>query len=1476
MPKIVKIPLIALAVLIALLLVLLGIMQTSAFKNYAVDKATIYLSKELKTEVSIGEIDIDYFDRLKAKNVLVKDLQNDSLFFIKEVRANYNLRTCSKQAIVLDNVEIDGALVSIGIPKGKTQLNLQFLIDYFTPDSINPNSKGQLLAFKKASLNNSSFRYFNENLGVPKSRSFNENDFTFSNINTSLSNLEILKDSLSMVVNHLSGKETCGFDVNELKGDLIISRSTLQFDDLLIATPKSRLSRNLKFNYNSYLDYAEFIDSVEIIASISDASVHTDDLAFFSSDLKKYNELISGEANISGTVRNLNGEKLNLLLGDHTRYIGSAKIKGLPEVYESLYDLRIQSFTSDPSSISKLIELDPVPSEFNNIGNFKYAGTFKGTLKNFVTTGDIETEAGRANVDLNLENNETLAYEAKLTTGGLDLNRILGKTEYGDVIGDFTVVGSGVDLATVNAKIEGRIDAATYGGYNYQNIVVDGVFAEEVFSGEINLNDPNYKLNLKGKINAKNDIPKIDISTSVASVNLRTLGIQSENAYVSFTGDIKLEGSSIDDITGQIDLNKFKLKSSDQITSLTKLKIKSLVKKDSTRDYVIDSEIGKASLSGDFKLSESELLVSHILHAINPVAYPSTEEMSSKFFILTAELIGGHEIYNEYLPGLIFDSAHLNLSYNEQSGKIDSKNKLFKPIYNDLNSPWITFNLKNAGLNTPINYAVNTNGLNQVDSVLFDKLNANGFIENGTTNFEITGLQDTILDIVLAGRYYYVNDSSKVFLDDSKLEIFGKTWDLQRTSFPNIINANGVTEFRYLDFRSKGEILFVDASVGTNADKLNLILSDFTLENLSPFLAGYDVNLKGLANGFIDVSNRDGYPIIESDLVVDDLSMDNDTLGNLILNSAATDEPLLVTIDGRMEGGLLNDLNISGDINFKNKNSPLNLNLKTDKSSIKPFEKYLVDLASQLSGYSTTNVAITGKLNAPILSGEMLLEELDFVVDYLQTNYKGNAVLEIDYNSFDIKQAILKDRNNRTAIVSGGISHKNFSNFLFDIGIDELDGFEIMNTVRADNDLFYGTAYVDGEVGISGPMDDILLKINAKSRKGTKINIPLDNFETSGNLSYVEFVDLRKDVNQLENTINTVAGVEMDFNFEVTNDAEVSLIFDELLGDKIDAAGHGNLRMEVNTFGDFNMYGGLTIDRGNYLFTAYDLINKYFIVTPGGTLFWDGNPYNATVDINASKREYPVPKTLLEGVISPEDAALYSDAIPVDCHLQLSGLLFNPEVEFDISFPTQSSIGQTDATVLNTVVERIKSDPEELNRQVFALLVLGSFVPPSFATAGNTNFGAADGLVNTGVNSLSDFASSQLNNWISQLDSRLQVGFDYQGINRLDPEDRAELILSLKRKFLNDRLELAASVDAAANNSEVPYDFSVQYNLNPDGTFKVRGFQKNANDPTLGNANFVSTTGVGLFYRYQFDRFFKRKKKKRKADKEIATSTENP
>lgn len=1453
-------------------------MQTAWFKNYAVNRATNYLSEELGTEVSIGSVELSYFDRLVANQVCLKDLSSDTMIYVESLKANYDLLSFTKSKISFDKVVLNKAKVYLGYRIDSTKLNIQFLIDYFTPPPSGKTPSSPVLYFDEVELVDSRFHYFNKNYNPPKGRSFDENNMYFTQLNGKLHDFEIINDSLFFDLDKLSGQEKCGLFINEFSAKSIISRTTMRFEEMVLSTEKSELKDFLEFKYTRYGQLGAFIDSVQILAQVNQSEIHTDDLAYFGESLLSINELFTANGKVEGTIADISSPNLAFAIGNHTKFEGPIHLQGLPNTDQLFIDIYANKLTTNTKNLSKLIELDPAPIEFLRLGKMSYVGNFTGYFSDFDVKGNVKTDVGDAFAHLHYvqlpKNNAK--YQGKIASENLDLNKLLNLSYLGVAAFDLELDGSGLSLETIKTNISGTVNQFVYNGYNYQNINLRGDVSDNVYNGYFQITDPNFNFNFNGVLDASKDIPKIDVTTNVISLNLKALGIDKEEAIIRFNGKIDMSAISIDQLNGTANLDGIELLRNGKIYKLTQFNLKA-ENNEYASSNIINSDLGVIKLIGNYRLSELGLISESISHIVNPTLFERpTDSLLTKDIAITAHLNKYNELYNEYLSGLVFDSAILDVSYNHTEGRITSKNKIYQINYEGINTEWANLNMNNSDFSSPINFSINTPGLNQKDSILFDIFHANGFIKEGIVNFETTAQRDTILDIILTGRFYSENDTAKVFLDQSNVDIYGKTWTLKKTDFPNLIYANGITEFRYFDFRNGEEIMFVDASIGNKADKLNLVLTNFTVANLMPFIAGYDVDLAGVANGYIDISDRDGNPIIESDLVVDNFQLNSDTLGTLVLKSSATADMLVVNFDGRIEGGLLSGATILGDINFNKKKSPLNLKLSTENSSIKPFERYLEGLASEINGLSNTQINITGKLDEPKLDGKMHLSNLSFLVDYLQTTYTGDAYIDITANAFTINKAKLFDQFKKEGKVTGKVTHQNFNNFLFDIKISELRSFEIMNTSRKDNDLFYGKAFVDGDMSISGPIDNILLEINAKSRKGTSIEIPLDNFESSGNLSYVTFVDLKADVNNVGRGFNSVGGVQMDFNFEVTNDADVTLVFDELLGDKIVAAGHGNLRMEVNTYGDFNMYGGLTVDRGSYLFTAFDLLNKYFTVEPGGTLFWDGNPYNATINLEAIKREYPLASSLLVGVIDDTELGQYNQAIPVDCYLNLKGLLFNPTVTFDLVFPTQNTLNSGSISTLNTVIDRVKLDQEELNRQVFALLVLGSFIPTSFSTAA---FNPIQGAQNTGMNSIYDLASNQLNNWLSQLDSKLQVGLDFQSKLNESNETRAELILSLKRKFLNDRLEFAASVDAnglsTGNINSRPYDLTLQYNLSKDGNFKVRGFQRNANDPTLGNINLITTSGVGLFYRYQFDRFTFRRKPKVE-EKRDSLSIENP
>lgn len=1445
--------------LLGLALLLLAMVQTKWFKNYAANKATSYLSKELGVDIHIGEIELSYFDALKATDIFIGDQKSDTLIYVSKLYTNYDIFSFTSDRIRLNNVTIAGGTIKIGIAKEETQLNIQFLTEYFKPTpTSNPSSGSPTVTFDKVKITDTRFHYYNNNKAPPADRLFDENNMIYSHLNGDLHNFTIIQDSLSFVIDNMSGQEKSGLIVDELQAKTVISSTAIEFADLYVQTPQSTIRDFLRFDYTDYSDFSDFIKHVNIEANLAKSEVHMNDIALFSNSLLAYKELITASGKITGTIANLKSRNLDLKINSHTTYLGSIRLKGLPDVAKTHIRLVAKNFTTNTADLAPLIQLDPAPKEFLSLGRVSYLGTFIGFVDDFKINGDLTSDVGRANALLHYYQSKKgiASYEGTLKSDHIDLKKLTGIDQLGGTSFDVQVNGKGLTAETMSASVNGKIHHIGYTTYNYKNIAVNGNFSENLFQGNGQIIDPNINFGFDGTVDLRQETPTIDVTTNVLGINLKTLGLDSVDNIVRFLGNVALSGDDLDNLIGKIDLDSFTVRRSDTKYTINNLAI-TAEKTNQNRRYTILSDLLIAEIDGDFIPTELPHILNHIKHIVYPSQFPKPKDtITTQDIELIVNIPSFNSIYSEFLSETYFDSTSLHLAYDHTAGKLLSDAHINGFSYKAISTPKIDISLANSGNFTPIGFDINTTGLLQNDSILFDVSKVNGFITDGRIHFDVIAQKDSILDLALGGRFIYTNDSALVFLESSKAYIHGDAWNLRKSNTPNFIYQNGISQLRSFDFRNEEQILYIEASSGYQANKINVILTEFKLDNLTPFLAGFDLKIDGVTNGYIDVSDRNGFPIIEANLEVAHLQLDNDTLGNLNLNSESQ-SLLAVAIKGSISEGLLNDMKILGDIDFQDKASPLDLHLLTENSSIKPFEKYLNGLASNLKGYTNTDIKITGPLNSPDLVGQMDIDSLSFMVDYLQTEYTGFARVDINYNSFILKEAQLADQFNSKGLASGKISHHNFTDFRFDLNIDQLENFEIMNTERGDNKLFFGSAFVDGSMKIIGPTDDILLQINAKSRKGTDIFIPLDHIETSGNLSYVEFVNLKENNNSLSQGFKSEAGVRMDFNFEVTNDASVTLIFDELLGDKIEAAGNGNLRMEINTFGDFSMYGGLTIDRGNYLFTALDLINKYFIVKPGGTLFWDGNPYNAQIDLEAIKREYPIPKTLMSG--SAEDLEQYNQSIPVDCYLKLSGLLFDPAVSFDLKFPSQTSLSGNASSVLNTTIERIKLDQEELNRQVFALLVLGTFVPPSFASG--SSYKAEDGVANTGINSLSDFASSQLNNWLGQLDTRVKLGVDYQISNQ---SDQAELILSLRRKFLNDRLSFAASVDAATQNQDIrkPYDLNLSYNITEDGQVRINGFQKRTTDPTLGNQSSIQTAGVGLSFRYQFDTFRRRKKNK--------------
>jgi hypothetical protein len=313
--------------------------------------------------------------------------------------------------------------------------------------------------------------------------------------------------------------------------------------------------------------------------------------------------------------------------------------------------------------------------------------------------------------------------------------------------------------------------------------------------------------------------------------------------------------------------------------------------------------------------------------------------------------------------------------------------------------------------------------------------------------------------------------------------------------------------------------------------------------------------------------------------------------------------------------------------------------------------------------------------------------------------------------------------------------------------------------------------------------------------------------------------------------------MNIDIDLEITDEAEVMLIFDDLVGDEMKSSGQGNIQLNIDQNYDLTMYGNYVINKGEYVFTLKDFVNKKFDLIKGGTLTWLGDPYNAKIDLSA---RYPL-RTSLYNIMPEIDRDNWKHKSMVDVDIELENNLMNPDIQFSIEVPNGNES-------VKTALKRVLSNTEELNKQVFSLLILNQFITPNHLNLGNN--------VKSYDISTSEVLSNQLGNMISSFTDEFDIGFNYTLGNQLSNE---ELSVAMSTQQFNDRLTVETNLGMSQSNSitQNPNSFigdvNIEYKLNSKGNIRIHAYNQ-SNEYDLSNQNQSNyTQGFGLFYKQSFD-----------------------
>ena len=424
-----------------------------------------------------------------------------------------------------------------------------------------------------------------------------------------------------------------------------------------------------------------------------------------------------------------------------------------------------------------------------------------------------------------------------------------------------------------------------------------------------------------------------------------------------------------------------------------------------------------------------------------------------------------------------------------------------------------------------------------------------------------------------------------------------------------------------------------------------------------------------------------------------------------------------------------------------------------------------------------------------------------------------------------------------------------------------------LNTTKGDNLSYYGYGVGQLSAEFTGSFDKVDMKINAITGPGTKLFIPVDNHQLAINQSFIKFVEKGDNNETRAKKPFTVNGINVEMTITLTPDAEVSLIFNETRGDIIKGSGRGNMKIDITRQGDFEIFGNYEIEQGQYLFTVALLpVAKPFVVERGGTISWTGDPVNATLDITAKYRT----RTSVEPFIaeyltlaSPDDQRLAGQNTEVDLQLKLGGSLYKPEIRFDLSFPNLTG---DIANFADSKLRLLRNNELELNGQVLGLIVFNSFLPSNRVA---DVFGAA-GIQSAGINTLSEFLTSQLSLFITNIlnsmvdEGGLISGIDFDlnvrnnnfGISSSNNILPDEIAVRNTLVFKNNRFSVDIGGNYVIQNqgiaiNQVLPDFALEFQLTEDRKLKVRLYGKYDIDP-ITITGLREKYGLGVAFRTEF------------------------
>ena len=1429
------------------------LLNNNKIQNYIVHQITEYLEKTIGAKFEIGHVSLKFFNELSLQSVHIEDLSNKKILSVDNIDAKINLLKLAKKSIHIENITANNLSANLYTDSTGT-LNIQFLIDAFTPKE---KAKTPNLVFPLITLNNASFAYVNHLTQQKqlKQWQFNANDIFVDSIYTQIQFSLHEQTNLDANVLYLKLQEKSGFKLLHLSSYVEITDSTFIIPYTIVDLPHTNLATDSTI-IKITRDDEEKIDwaKTHFKFNISEANINLSDLKHFVPELEKLKRPASISAQIDGTLDDLKATNLRATYGNTLSISADVDAIGLPNIKNTYFNGSINHIRFDKASVQDIIAnvgKQPfiLPKEINNLGLCQYSGEISGYTSNLVLYGNLNTAIGNIKTDVNLkirDNFNLFLVNGRIGSNSLNLGKLLPESGLNNISFNSN---SNIKVGThqpIVAQTKIQINSFGFRNYNYKNINIDGYFDPTLFSGKFLLDDPNCYFNFDGKISQIDDFKHFDFSADLNNLNLHNLNIidTHPDLTISFSTESDFSGNRWATMAGYVNVDSLFLLNNKKEFFLNRLALKA--ENDSITAASIESDIINGGIIGQYTISALTDNFIEIISKSMPILSQfkkNTNKTNNITCILSIEPLK-QLMQTIEIPWYTTEQSSIYASLNSTTSSIDAEIYIPNLSNGKINIDSIDLKINNK-TNNEINVALSV-ATDLKQSHLNAALNLEVFNDQITTivSWDNNNIQKTFAGEFTTQTQLSLSTPNSSLLTQTtilptELILQNKSWVIDESTIWSDLNKIIIENFKI--HSNDDQLIAINGTASKNKNEfIDIQLKNISLDYIDELLPEEtEISFGGIVNGRASIANTLVLPQINADVISKNFFFDESYFGTTIASCHFDHN----TTSLRFDGTVINDNNDTTAIlggNYFIPNDSLDIKGKAYGIDVSFIDYYLAEIFGRVKGNAWGDVHIHGytKKKEVAVDVAAYAENASLYIDFLKTAFYFSDSIYVDKNSIRFGHIDLNDAEGHTGYVEGEIKHNYFQNVELDLNIS-VNNMLVMNTRREDMESFYGKVYGTGTARIYGNEETINITCMARSDRGTSVVIPIDNYYASEN-SFIIFQNIDKIINPEKNNIKeepAETNIILDLMLDITPDAHLDMIIDSKAGDMLTGSGSGNLRVtyDINA-DDMKIYGNVQIEQGKYLFTFQNVLRKEFHVKEGSSLAWTGDPLGANLNIDAYYQlTADLAEILDEAVLSNTSRT----SVPVQCLLNLTGLLTQPNIKFNINLPNSEE-------ELNRALQNTVNTDELMNRQIIALLILGKFIPPE--NLQNSNVFTQNELYSV----VSSTLSAQLNNWASQMFDNWGFGVNFrttgEGDTRTNEYEFNFVYTPTNRIIINGNVGYR---DDALSATPFIGDFDFEYKLNQSGKLRAKAYT-HTNDYREFKKG-LTTQGIGIVYSENFN-----------------------